>query len=44
MSQIKEIDTEWIELIIEAKKMGLTIVEIKEFLRNKKKNSGEIIF
>lgn len=28
----KEIDSEWLELIIEAKKMGMTIEEIREFL------------
>jgi hypothetical protein len=29
---VKEIDSEWLELIIEAKKMGMTIEEIREFL------------
>ena len=29
---VKEIDAEWLELIIEAKKMGMTIEEIREFL------------
>lgn len=28
----KEIDAEWLELIIEAKKMGITIEEIHDFL------------
>lgn len=29
---VKEIDSEWLALIIEAKEMGMTIEEIREFL------------
>jgi DNA-binding transcriptional MerR regulator len=28
----KEIDSEWLELMIEAKKIGMTIEEIREYL------------
>ena len=31
----QELDEEWVNLIGEAKEMGLTIEEIKEFLANK---------
>lgn len=29
---IKDMDVEWLELILEAKKMGITIEEVREFL------------
>jgi DNA-binding transcriptional MerR regulator len=32
----KEIDAEWLELILEAKEMGITLEEIHEFLTHTK--------
>lgn len=32
----KEMDTEWLELIIAAKKMGITLEEIREFINQNK--------
>ena len=29
---IKDMDAEWLELIMEAKKIGITIEEVREFL------------
>lgn len=31
---LKGLDTEWLELILEARKLGLEIEEIREFLKN----------
>ncbi|MFC3884755.1 anti-repressor SinI family protein [Bacillus songklensis] len=32
MSQEKEIDQEWLELMVEAKKLGLSIQEVRHFM------------
>ncbi|RPF54262.1 anti-repressor SinI family protein [Aquisalibacillus elongatus] len=34
-TQVTELDREWVELIKEAKNIGLTQDEVKEFLRQK---------
>ena len=34
---VKDMDAEWLELIIEAKKIGITIEEVRKFL---KQNEG----
>jgi hypothetical protein len=30
----KEVDKEWLELILEARNLGITVDEIKDFLKN----------
>jgi DNA-binding transcriptional MerR regulator len=30
----KEVDKEWLELILEARNIGITVNEIKDFLKN----------
>ena len=35
---VKDIDHEWEELLIEAKELGLTINEIRDFLKQSTKN------
>ncbi|MFB3170682.1 anti-repressor SinI family protein [Neobacillus sp. 179-C4.2 HS] len=31
---VKEVDKEWLELILEARNLGITVDEIKDFLKN----------
>ncbi|MFM1651709.1 anti-repressor SinI family protein [Brevibacillus sp. B_LB10_24] len=37
---IEEIDFEWLDLIIEARDLGITIEEIRDFLREAAKKIG----
>lgn len=39
-NQEKEIDKEWLNLIVEAKKMGLSIQEIQSFFANEQQRSS----
>lgn len=38
-SGLEELDSEWIELIMEARGLGLTVEEIKHFLASAKANA-----
>ena len=38
---IEGLDSEWLELILEAKKLGLTPTQIQEFLQLKDKHTSE---
>lgn len=36
MGNVRFIDQEWIDLILEAKKLGLTLEEVKQFIEKEK--------